>query len=57
MNPGSHTPLRDVAPVCVLSPSPARASSKLPAEQTMAALAASTAHLARRLKAASYPAS
>ncbi|MEU3747679.1 MULTISPECIES: flavodoxin family protein [Streptomyces] len=39
MNPSSHTPLRAVVLVCTLSPSPARSSSQLLAEQAMAALA------------------
>ncbi|MFF8413952.1 flavodoxin family protein [Streptomyces omiyaensis] len=39
MSPSNHTPLRAVALVCTLSPSPARSSSQLLAEQTMAALA------------------
>ncbi|MFJ9811170.1 flavodoxin family protein [Streptomyces sp. NPDC101158] len=38
MNPSNHTPLRAVALVCTLSPSPAPSSSQLLAEQTMAAL-------------------
>ncbi|MGW7313526.1 flavodoxin family protein [Streptomyces sp. NPDC054854] len=38
MNPSDHTPLRAVALVCTLSASPARSSSQLLAEQTMAAL-------------------
>ncbi len=41
-------PLRAVVLVCTLSPSPARSSSQL--------LAAHTSHLARRPKAAPYPA-
>lgn len=39
MDSNDHTPLRAVALVCTLSPSPARASSQLLAEQTTAALA------------------
>ncbi|MGW5399902.1 flavodoxin family protein [Streptomyces sp. NPDC003952] len=39
MDPNKHTPLRAVALVCTLSPSPAPSSSQLLAEQTMAALA------------------
>ncbi|MGW2823734.1 flavodoxin family protein [Streptomyces sp. NPDC001443] len=39
MNPRNHTPLRAVALVCTLSPSPAPSSSQVPAEQAMAALA------------------
>ncbi|WP_406864750.1 NAD(P)H-dependent oxidoreductase [Streptomyces sp. HUAS MG47] len=39
MNPANDTPLRAVALVCTLSPTPARSSSQLLAEQTMAALA------------------
>ncbi|WP_405812957.1 MULTISPECIES: flavodoxin family protein [unclassified Streptomyces] len=39
MTPNNHTPLRAVALVCTLSPSPAPSSSQLLAEQTMAALA------------------
>ncbi|MFF4098761.1 flavodoxin family protein [Streptomyces sp. NPDC001903] len=39
MAPNTHTPLRAVALVCTLSPSPAPSSSQLLAEQTMAALA------------------
>ncbi|MFE2927930.1 flavodoxin family protein [Streptomyces goshikiensis] len=39
MDPNNHTPLRAVALVCTLSPSPAPSSSQLLAEQTMAALA------------------
>ncbi|MCY0953162.1 flavodoxin family protein [Streptomyces sp. H27-S2] len=39
MNPDQNTPLRAVALVCTLSPSPAPSSSQLLAEQTMAALA------------------
>ncbi|MEU9237595.1 flavodoxin family protein [Streptomyces subrutilus] len=39
MDPNLHTPLRAVALVCTLSPSPAPSSSQLLAEQTMAALA------------------
>ncbi|MER6677207.1 NAD(P)H-dependent oxidoreductase [Streptomyces sp. NPDC000983] len=39
MNPENTTPLRAVALVCTLTPSPARSSSQLLAEQTMAALA------------------
>jgi multimeric flavodoxin WrbA len=39
MNPTNNTPLGAVALVCTLSPSPARSSSQLLAEQTMAALA------------------
>ncbi|MFK3728670.1 flavodoxin family protein [Streptomyces sp. NPDC088090] len=40
MDTHEPTPLRAVALVCTLSPSPARSSSQLLAEQTMAALAA-----------------
>ncbi|MFB7983687.1 flavodoxin family protein [Streptomyces vinaceus] len=39
MTPNNHTPLRAVALVCTLSPSPTPSSSQLLAEQTMAALA------------------
>ncbi|MGW5638558.1 flavodoxin family protein [Streptomyces sp. NPDC003832] len=39
MNPENTTPLRAVALVCTLTPSPAQSSSQLLAEQTMAALA------------------
>ncbi|MFD4867072.1 flavodoxin family protein [Streptomyces sp. NPDC058412] len=39
MDPSKNTPLRAVALVCTLSPSPAPSSSQLLAEQTMAALA------------------
>ncbi|WP_406513972.1 NAD(P)H-dependent oxidoreductase [Streptomyces sp. NBC_00161] len=39
MDSNDHTPLRAVALVCTLSPSPAPSSSQLLAEQTMAALA------------------
>ncbi|MFB7421388.1 flavodoxin family protein [Streptomyces sp. NPDC056210] len=39
MNPTEHTPLRAVALVCTLSPSPEPSSSQLLAEQIMAALA------------------
>ncbi|MGW1773452.1 flavodoxin family protein [Streptomyces sp. NPDC002104] len=39
MDPNKNTPLRAVALVCTLSPSPAPSSSQLLAEQTMAALA------------------
>ncbi|MCX4776173.1 flavodoxin family protein [Streptomyces sp. NBC_01264] len=39
MNPNRNTPLRAVALVCTLSPSPDPSSSQLLAEQTMAALA------------------
>ncbi|MFF2254577.1 flavodoxin family protein [Streptomyces sp. NPDC058142] len=39
MTPSNHTPLRAVALVCTLSPSPTPSSSQLLAEQTMAALA------------------
>ncbi|GGY36871.1 flavodoxin [Streptomyces omiyaensis] len=39
MNPIELTPLRALALVCTLSPSPARSSSQLLAEQTMEALA------------------
>lgn len=39
MNTTGNTPLRAVALVCTLSPSPAASSSQLLAEQTMAALA------------------
>ncbi|MEU9303826.1 NAD(P)H-dependent oxidoreductase [Streptomyces sp. NPDC048269] len=39
MDPLKNTPLRAVALVCTLSPSPAPSSSQLLAEQTMAALA------------------
>ncbi|MFF0483204.1 flavodoxin family protein [Streptomyces sp. NPDC004435] len=39
MSPSHHAPLRAVALVCTLSPSPARSSSQLLAEQTMTALA------------------
>ncbi|MFJ8098488.1 NADPH-dependent oxidoreductase, partial [Streptomyces griseofuscus] len=39
MSPSDHTPLRAVALVCTLSPSPERSSSQLLAEQTMTALA------------------
>ncbi|MFE9636139.1 flavodoxin family protein [Streptomyces sp. NPDC006463] len=38
MVPNNHTPLRAVALVCTLSPSPAPSSSQLLAEQAMAAL-------------------
>ncbi|MFF4443892.1 flavodoxin family protein [Streptomyces sp. NPDC001502] len=38
MDPNQHTPLRAVALVCTLSPSPAPSSSELLAEQTMTAL-------------------
>ncbi|MGW1942648.1 NADPH-dependent oxidoreductase, partial [Streptomyces goshikiensis] len=39
MAPDNHTPLRAVALVCTLTPSPSPSSSQLLAEQTMAALA------------------
>ncbi len=39
MDPNHHTPLRAVALVCTLSPSPAPSSSQLLAEQAMTALA------------------
>ncbi|KOV29776.1 flavodoxin family protein [Streptomyces sp. H021] len=39
MDPNRNTPLRAVALVCTLTPSPAPSSSQLLAEQTMAALA------------------
>ncbi|MGW6821402.1 flavodoxin family protein [Streptomyces sp. NPDC055005] len=39
MTPQENTPLRAIALVCTLSPSPADSSSQLLAEQTMAALA------------------
>ncbi|MFE2553690.1 flavodoxin family protein [Streptomyces sp. NPDC059355] len=39
MTPNNHTPLRAIALVCTLSPSPSPSSSQLLAEQTMAALA------------------